>query len=98
MAQLKVQQLGEKLVFHVKVLPGSSKTTICGFLNGTLKLKISAAAEKGKANRFLIDFLAKRLGVKKNAIRIISGHTSTVKKIQVTGLTADNLLKIAKAE
>lgn len=38
---------------------------------------------KGKANRALIDFLAKEFGMKKSEIEIMSGHTSKVKKIKV---------------
>ncbi|MBN2183230.1 MAG: DUF167 domain-containing protein [Sedimentisphaerales bacterium] len=82
------------VVFSAKIVPGSnSPTRICGLLDGALKLKVSAAPEKGKANQCLLAFLAKRLGIKKNAINIISGQTSPIKQIRVTGLSKDMLLK-----
>ena len=93
MANLSVQQVDGGIVFAVKVVPGSSKTTVCGLLDGMLKVKVSAAAEKGKANKCLLDFLAKQLGVKKNAVRIISGQTSPVKNMQVQGVSVETLLK-----
>jgi len=81
------------VVFSVKVVPGSSKTAVCGLLDGIIKIKISAAPEKGKANKCLLEFLAKQLGVKKNAVRIISGKTNPIKHIQVQGLCPETLLK-----
>jgi uncharacterized protein (TIGR00251 family) len=58
-----------------------------------VKIKVSAAPEKGKANKCLLDFLAKQLGVKKNAVSIISGKTSAVKNVQVMGISTMILLK-----
>lgn len=94
MANLIVQEVDEGTVFVAKIVPGASgPTRICGLLDGMLKLKISAAPEKGRANQCLIKFLAKKLGVKKNTISIISGKTSPVKRVQVSGISADMLLK-----
>jgi uncharacterized protein (TIGR00251 family) len=81
------------VVFTAKVVPGSSRTCICGLLDGMLKIKISAQPEKGKANQCLLEFLAKQLGVKKSAISIISGQTNPIKQMQVLGTSADALLK-----
>jgi uncharacterized protein (TIGR00251 family) len=94
MSEPAIQQLGETVVFTVKVVPGSSKTQIGGLLNGMVKIKVAAAPEKGKANKMLIDFLAKQLGIKTKAIKIISGHKTAVKKIQVTGIPAQKITKI----
>jgi len=93
MADLTVREVDEGVVFLAKIVPGSnSPTRFCGLLDGMLKVKVSAAPEKGKANKCLLGFLAGQLGVKKNAINIISGQTSPVKHIQVTGLSKDMLL------
>ena len=62
-------------------------------IDGMLKIKIAAPPEKGKANQSLIEFLAKQLGVKKNAVTITSGQTNPVKTIQVMGISDDTLLK-----
>jgi len=92
-AKLTIREVGDEVVFQVKVVPGSSRTAVCGLLEGVLKIKISAAAEKGKANQCLIEFLAKQLGVKKNAVSIISGQTNPLKQVQVLGISAEKLLK-----
>lgn len=95
-AALKIQEIDGGVVLGVKVVPGSSKTAITGALEGMLKIKIAAAAEKGKANQCLVEFLAKQLGVKKNSISIIRGKTSPVKSIKVPGISAETLLKKLK--
>ena len=94
MSNLTVQEVDEGVVFVVKAVPGSSgPTRLCGLLDGMLKVKISAAPEKGKANQCLLKFLAKQLCVKKNAVSIISGKNSPVKRVQASGVSVDTLLK-----
>jgi len=94
MGNLKIEEHNEDTVFVTKIVPGSSgQTRICGLLDEMLKVKVSAAPEKGKANQCLIKFLSKQLGVKKNAVSIISGTTSPVKHVKVSGMSADTLLK-----
>jgi uncharacterized protein len=89
-----IQEIDGGIVFTAKIVPGSSGATrFCGLLNGMLKIKVSAAPEKGKANKCLIKFLADQLGVKKNTISIISGQTSPVKHVQVLGISPDMLME-----
>jgi len=96
MADLPIQEIDGGVVFIAKIVPASSRTAISGLLDGMLKIKISAAPEKQKANQSLLRFLAKRLGVKKKAVSIISGRTSSVKQIQVLDISAEMMLKKLK--
>jgi len=93
MANLRIQEVDEGVIFTAKVVPGSSRTSVCGLLDGMVKIKIAAAPEKGKANQYLIELLAKQLGVKKNAVSIISGKTKAIKRMQVLGISPETLLK-----
>ncbi len=93
MANLTIQEIDEGVIFAAKVVPGSSQTAVCGLLDEMVKIKVSAAPEKGKANERLIELLAKQLGVKKNAVSIISGKTKPIKHVQVLGISAETLLK-----
>jgi hypothetical protein len=90
---LTIREMDGGVIFSAKIVPGSSRTAITGLLNGKLKIKVSAPPEKGKANQCLVEFLAKQLGVKKNAVSIISGQTSEVKSVQVSGISAEVALK-----
>ena len=94
MADLKITEAGGDLILTVKVVPGSSKTALAGLLDGMLKIKIAAAPEKGKANECLIEFLAKLLGIKKNAITILSGQTSPVKQVQINSVSKETVLTV----
>ena len=88
---MKIEKIEGGVVLTIKVVPSSSRTCIAGNLGGMLKIKIAAPAEKGKANKSLIDFLAETLGVRKKAVRILSGQTNPVKRIQILGVTAEQL-------
>jgi len=93
MGNLKIEEHNEGSVFVAKIVPGSSgPTRICGLLDEMLKVKVSAAPEKGKANKALVDFLADTLGVKKKFIAITSGLTSKVKQITVEQVTEQAII------
>lgn len=49
----------------------------------TYKVKIKAIAEKGKANKELIEFLSNHFKVEKSKIKIKSGKQSQIKLIQI---------------
>lgn len=75
-------RLAQGSAFRVKVIPKSPKTEITGELSdGTLKIRVAAVPEKGKANAELCAFLARETGA---AVQVISGHTSPVKLVRVT--------------
>jgi hypothetical protein len=62
-----------------------------------LKIKLSAAPQKGKANKALVDFLADTLGVKKKFIAITSGPASKVKQIAIEQMTPEILIEKLKS-
>jgi uncharacterized protein (TIGR00251 family) len=70
------------LTVRVKVIPRSAKTEIVGEMaDGTLKIKVAAPPEKGKANEELVRFLAAHYGV--DRVEIVSGHTAALKMVRV---------------
>lgn len=91
LSKLKTEAIDGGVLFTVKVVPGSSRTKVSGVLGGMLKVKVSAAPEKGKANKELTEFLCKQLGSKKGSIRILSGHTSAVKQVEVVGVSVEQM-------
>lgn len=70
----------------VKVVPGSSRNCIVGWLAESLKIRVKANAEKGKANRAVEEVIAKALGEPKQRIRIVSGGSSARKMVEIEGL------------
>ena len=79
------------IVITVKVVPGSSRTEVAGIHGQMYKIKIAAPPEKGKANKMLVDFLAKQLNIKKKAVQIKNGQTSPVKQILLQGVTKQDV-------
>jgi hypothetical protein len=92
-SQPTILETADGVVFTAKIVPGSSRTVVAGTLESMIKIRVAAAPEKGKANECLIAFLAKQLGVKKNAIEILSGHTHPVKQVRVSGIQTAKLLE-----
>lgn len=93
MSDLAIKNTDGTILFNAKIVPASSRTSISGTLDRMLKVKVAAAPEKGKANQALIEFLAKKLNLKKKDIKIISGQTNPVKTIQISNISTETLLK-----
>jgi uncharacterized protein (TIGR00251 family) len=93
MSKLTVQEDAGGVTFTAKIVPGSSRTVVSGLLDDMVKIRVAAAPEKGKANQCLVAYLAKQLGVKKNAVQIVSGQTNPVKQVRVAGISTDTLLE-----
>ncbi len=73
------------LRLSVKVVPKSSRNEIVEQqADGTLRIKVAAAPEKGKANAELCDFLAKEFGVGRSRVEVVAGHTSPRKQVIIS--------------
>jgi uncharacterized protein (TIGR00251 family) len=73
------------MTVRVKVTPRSARSEVVGTMtDGTLKVRIAAAPERGRANDELIGVLAEHFGVERSAISIISGHGASLKLIRIT--------------
>ena len=72
------------IVIHVQ--PGARKTEIVGLYGEAIKIKVAATPERGVANEALVEFLAKRLGLGKGAVKLVRGRTGRHKTIAVEGI------------
>lgn len=71
----------------IKVVPGSSRSQLSGWLGDALKVRVAAPPEKGKANAALVALLAKHLGLPRKSVEVVAGHTSQQKTIEIHGLS-----------
>lgn len=78
---------GTAIRLPVKVVPGSSRDCIAGWLGETLKVRVRAPAERGKANAAVEKVVAEALGVSKECAQIVRGRTSPRKTIEISGLS-----------
>ncbi len=83
----------ESAVIKVRVLPRSSRTEIVGKTDGVYRIKLTAPAIEGKANKALIGFLAKITGLPKRKIDIVSGEHSKNKTIRIHTASPLNIIK-----
>jgi uncharacterized protein (TIGR00251 family) len=72
----------------LKVVPGSSRDEIVGWLGDSLKVKVKAPPEKGRANEAVVALLAERLEIDASSIAVVSGHGSPAKVLDVEGMDA----------
>ena len=75
----------------VKVAPGARTDEIVGWLGDTLKLRVSAPPEKGRANAAVVALLARVLSTRKDRIVIVAGGGSRRKLVRVTGRTPEEV-------
>ena len=75
----------------IYVRPRASKTAIAGMHDSCVKVRLAAPPVDGAANAALIEFVAERLGLAKSRVRIVSGHTSRRKVIEVDGIGVEQL-------
>ncbi len=69
------------------MVPASSRDCIAGWLGETLKVRVRAPAERGKANAAAEKLLSEALGVPKGCARIVAGKTSARKTLEISGLS-----------
>ena len=80
-----------RLFFKVHVVPRASRSEVVGEHDGALRVRIAAPPVDGAANQELIRALAKALHVPRSSITIVSGQSSRLKQVSVTGVDASAL-------
>jgi uncharacterized protein (TIGR00251 family) len=71
----------------IKVLAGASRSGIAGWLGDTLRVRVSAPAEGGKANAAVEALLSEVLDIPRGGARIVAGATSPRKVVEIIGLS-----------
>ena len=91
---IKIRETDGGIVVSVKVQPNSSKDRVVGEYADRIKIAVTVAPEKGKANKAVIKLFAKWLGIKNSDIQIISGETSRDKELFIKNITEEDLYKL----
>ncbi len=89
---LEMQEREGAVILPVRVQPRASKDEIAGEMNGALRVRLQAPAVENRANEALVDFLAQLLKTPKSAVRILSGERSRTKRIEIRGVTKQQIL------
>lgn len=74
----------KRLVLTLKVIPKASRNEITGILDdGTLKVKVTAAPEKGRANAAVCEYLAEQFAVSARNVKVLRGESSHTKQVEI---------------
>lgn len=83
---ISLEQRADGVVIPLRIRAGSRRTGVVGVHNGAVRVDVTAAPEKGKANRAVIEVLSAAFGVAKSRIAVVSGETSPQKRVLVSGI------------
>lgn len=75
---------------EVRVHPRARRNDVIA-LDCAIKVYVTAAPEGGRANEAVLRLLARRLGVQKLAVEILSGERSRSKVLSIDGLGEDEI-------
>ncbi|MBN2532251.1 MAG: YggU family protein [Spirochaetales bacterium] len=85
----------DKIIVHIRVTPGKPVNKIAGIANNELCLYIKAPPEKGKANKEILKFLAKKLDISRTDIEIKAGHANRHKTLLFPAGSREKLKNLA---
>jgi uncharacterized protein YggU (UPF0235/DUF167 family) len=67
-------------------------------LDGALKVRRHAPALEDRANLALCEYLARLLKTPKSAVRLLSGERSRTKRLEIRGVTEQQVLALLKQD
>jgi uncharacterized protein (TIGR00251 family) len=76
-------------ILRLTVVPGASRTQVMGLHGDRLKVRVAAAPENEAANRELLAFLARRLGLPKKKLRLTLGAHGRAKVVEIQDSSPD---------
>ena len=86
------------VLLAVRVQPRASRDEVAGAIEGALKIRLCAPAVDNRANEALTEFLAAVLKVPKSSVRILSGERGRTKRVEITGVTRQQVVNLLQTE
>jgi uncharacterized protein len=83
--------------FGVRVQPRASRSEVVGVHGDALKVRLLSPPVDGAANEALVDLLAASFAVRRGNVRIIAGHSSRSKIVEIEGVTAGDVDRLVAA-
>ncbi len=74
---------------RLRVSPGAAREEIVGRHGDAWKLRVASAPENGRANDDVLTLLRRALGVSRAQLRLVAGHASRDKVVELDGIAAD---------
>ena len=83
---IELAEHAQGTVIAVHAQPGARRNAILGLRAGALRVAVTAAPEKGKANAAIAAVLAQSLGCRASQVAILSGESSRQKRFLIAGI------------
>lgn len=83
---MKLERTNDGVRLVVRVQPRASRTELAGPYGEGIKVRLAAPPVEGEANRELVQFLAKTVGVPRSCVRIARGERSRSKTVEIEGV------------
>lgn len=90
---IDLQETSRGVLLGIRAQPGTRRNTIVGVHDACLKIAVTAAADKGKANEAIVALLADELGIARSQIAIVAGAASRQKKVAIGDIDVDELAR-----
>lgn len=86
-----LRQTAEGCYLPLKVRAGGRRNAVGGLHDGALRVEVTTAPEKGKANKVVVALVAEFLGVAPSRISLTCGQSCASKVIFVQGMRAADI-------
>lgn len=83
-----LKDFADGALLAVKLQPRSSRDRVVGYEGTELRVTVTAPPVEDAANEALVRLIAAELGLPRPKVRIVRGHRSRHKLVQLGGLTA----------
>ena len=83
---LDLEEQVDGVVLPIRAHAAARRNAILGARAGALRVAVTAAPEKGKANQAIVALLSKTLGIAKSSIELVAGETSPQKRVLLRGV------------
>lgn len=84
------------VILDITVVPKSSRSEIRLTENNNIKVYLNSPPADGKANAELNKIFGKKFKIPKSSIKILKGEKSRKKRIEIEGLSIEEVLKLLK--
>ena len=88
---IELQSHADGTVLLVSARAGARRNEVGGVHEGMLRVSVTQAPERGKANKAVVALLARTLGLRKSQIELVAGETHPQKRFLIRGMTAEDL-------
>ena len=90
------------MILRLFVQPRAKRNGFAGQVPGQVqnewKLRLTAPPVEGKANDACVEFLARRFGIARSRVRLLSGEKSRHKLVELVDVSEEQFLQVAASD